>query len=81
MTEIVNFLSRPNMKTKLFGGWICSLLQVESGNGENIQAGLLLEKFVLLSGHIKHFRQITYSRNFTSHLREITEVQCIFEYL
>jgi hypothetical protein len=37
------------MKTKRFGGWICSLLQVECGDVENIQTGLLLEKFVLLS--------------------------------
>jgi hypothetical protein len=41
MTEILNFVSRPKMKNlKCFGGWICSILQVESGNGENIQAGV-----------------------------------------
>jgi len=40
MTEILNFVSRPKIKnTKRFGVWICSLLQVECGNGENIQAG------------------------------------------
>jgi hypothetical protein len=46
MTENLIFISRPKMKnTKRFWTWICSLLQVESGNGENIQAGSL-EKFV-----------------------------------
>jgi hypothetical protein len=69
--KFLNFVSRPKTKnTKRFGAWICSILQVESGNGENIQAGSL-EKLVSVQGH-KNSRRRTYFRNVTSHLREIT---------
>ena len=48
---ILDFVYRSKMKnTKRFGAWFCSLLQVERGNGENIQAGSL-KKLVWVYGH------------------------------
>ena len=82
MTEILEFVYRPKMKnTKRFGAQICSLLQVESGKGENVQTGSL-EKLVSVYGHKKkNSRRRTYFRNVIRHLQNITEEQLKFKYL